>query len=487
MDKQLKILTNVFLNTSDNYVVPINIYFDDRIHEIERISSKEFNWNEIKTLERRNEIENHFVQKSLPSNTKIIDGKFNLVIPGAIDPHVHFDTPGFEFRDTFEHGSTAAAHGGVTTIIDMPCTSLPPVTSKENFNTKLDSVKNRSLVDFAFWGGVCRNDFEGFKDIDKQIYELNELGVAGYKTYLISGMETFKDLNLEQIKQTANYIKKTGKPQSVHAEDKFLVESRRIEFKSNTRNEWRHYCLSRDSLAEEKAINDIIEIARISQHRVHIVHLSSELGLIAINKAQNEGVKITSETCPHYLHFTQEDFNNEKIRNYLKTAPPVKMKNDQEALWEGLADGSLQFVTTDHAGCDPEKEKSSDNFWDVYGGIPGVEHRVPYLFSEGFKKRKLTLEKTINLLSTNVAKYFNLPNKGKIKLGYDADFAIINLWENEIVKSGNMHSKGKYTPFEGTEFNCKIDKTILRGKLVMDKEGSAEEIIGYGKFLTIKS
>ena len=487
MDKQLNILTNVFLSTSDNNVVPVNIYFDKSIKKIEKLFSQELKWEEIDSIEKKEKLAEKNLSKKFPSGSKIIDGKYNLVIPGAIDPHVHFNTPGFEFRDTFENGSTAAAHGGVTTIIDMPCTSLPPVTSKKNFNTKLDSVKNRSLIDYAFWGGVCRNDFEEFKDIEKQICELNELGVAGYKTYLISGMDTFKDLNLEQMKQAANYIEKTGKPQSVHAEDKFLVESRRLDFQSNNRNEWRHYCLSRDSLAEEKAINNVIEIARISKHRVHIVHLSSELGLNAIKKAQNDGVHITSETCPHYLHFTQDDFSNEEIRNYLKTAPPVKMQNDQDALWEGLADGSLKFVTTDHAGCDPVKEKSSDNYWKVYGGIPGVEHRVPHLFSEGFKRKKLTLEKTINLLSTNIAEYFNLPQKGKIKKGYDADFALINLWGSEIVKSVNMHSKGKYTPFEGMKFNSVVEKTILRGKVIMDKDGSAEEIIGYGKFLKIKS
>jgi dihydroorotase-like cyclic amidohydrolase len=198
-------------------------------------------------------------------------------------------------------------------------------------------------------------------------------------------------------------------------------------------------------------------------------------------------VKITSETCPHYLHFTQEDFNNEDISNFLKTAPPVKMKNDQDALWKGLEDGSLSFLTTDHAGCNPAEEKTSDNFWEVYGGIPGVEHRVSYFISEGFLKRKFALDKTIDLLSTNVAEYFNLSRKGKIEEGYDADFALINLWEGVRINSENMHSKGKYTPFESLQVQCKVEKTILRGRVIMDKEGRAEEKIGYGKFLTIKS
>ncbi len=486
MKNDINILTNVFINTLDNSFTPVNIYYSNLIEKVERRTSKEYSWKELNKLENKKKNVEKLPSNNLTDSGDIIDGNFNIIIPGTIDPHVHFNTPGFEFRDTFEEASTAAAFGGVTTIIDMPCTSLPPVTSKENFITKLESVKNRSLIDFAFWGGVCRNDFDEFKDVEKQINELNDLGVAGYKTYLISGMETFKDLNLEQMRVAAKLIKSTNKPHAVHAEDKFLIESRRLEFQSNNRYEWHHYCLSRDPVAEEKAISDMINVAREVGQKVHIVHLSSELGLNAIREAQKEGVNITSETCPHYLQFTHNDFENENIRNYLKTAPPVKMKKDQNALWQGLEDGTLSFVTTDHAGCNPIEGKLDENFWKVYGGIPGVEHRVPFLFSEGFLKEKLSFEQTVNLLSKNVAEYFNINRKGKIEEGFDADFAIINLWDSEIVKSENMHSKGKYTPFEGTEFNCIVEKTVLRGKVVMDRNGKVDEGIGYGKFLEIK-
>ncbi|MCB0743601.1 MAG: amidohydrolase family protein [Ignavibacteriae bacterium] len=485
MTKELKILTNVFLNTTDNNVVPVNIYFDDAIIKIERISSKEFNWDDIKTFESKLKLTSQFTANPIPGKSKIIDGKFNLVIPGAMDPHVHFDTPGFEFRDTFEHGSTAAAFGGVTTIIDMPCTSLPPVTTLTNFEEKLSIVKDRSLIDFAFWGGVRGNDFDQKINVEKNINELNEAGVASFKAYLISGMDTFKDLSFDQMKRVAEIISKIGKPLGVHAEDKNLIEARREEYKRNNQNSWEHYCNAQDSLAEEAAVKDMIKIGELTGAKVHIVHLSSELGLTSIQNAQQKGINITAETCSHYLHFTQNDFKNDSIRNYLKTAPPVKFENDKQALWQGLKEGSLKFVTTDHAGCNPNEEKINEDFWKVYGGIPGVEHRVPHLISEGFIKQKLNLNQTINLLSTNVAEYFNLNKKGKIVEGYDADFALINLWEKEIVKSQNMHSIGKYTPFEGTEFSCKIEKTILRGKVIMDKEGKADEQIGYGKFIEV--
>lgn len=485
MNNQTKILTNVFLNTSENDVALVNIFFDDKIRKIERISNREYSWSEIDSLEKRNRVLGTIEKITPPSNVKIIDGEFNLVIPGAIDPHVHYNTPGFEFRDTFEHGTNAAAYGGVTSIIDMPCTSLPPVTSLKNFNEKLNVVKDRALVDFAFWGGVCGNNFDNNEDLEKNINELNEAGVASYKAYLISGMDTFKDLSIDHMRIAADLIAKTRKPLGVHAEDKNLIETRREEFKSNNLNTWEYYCSARDDLAEEAAVKDMIQISKKTGAKIHIVHLSSELGLNAIKLAKQKGINISAETCSHYLHFTLEDFNNSEIRNYLKTAPPIKKTNDQKAMWDGIIDGVLSFVTTDHAGCDPTKEKFSDNFWKVYGGIPGVEHRVQHLISEGFKKNKLTLKKTIDLLSTNAAEYFNLANKGKIKEGFDADFALLNLWESEIIDSKNMHSKGKYTPFDGEQFDCKIEKTILRGSIVMDREIDAEEKIGFGKFIEV--
>ncbi len=480
-----KILKNVFLSTNKNKLILANIIFDNKIQKIEIQVPSEFTWKEVNTTEKKFEFIKKVKLKPLPKGVEIIDGEYNLAIPGAIDPHVHFDTPGFEFRDTFEHGTKAAAFGGVTTIIDMPCTSLPPVTSLENFNTKLNAVKNRSLIDFTFWGGVCGNDFENGCDIEKNINDLNASGVAAYKGYFISGMNSFKDLTMNQFHVVAKIIEKTEKPFGVHAEDKYLVETRQKEFILSNKNSWMDYCKSRDSEAETKSIKNIIEISKVTGVKVHVVHLSSNLGLNEIKEAQGNGIRITSETCPHYLYFTQNDFENRAIKNFLKTAPPVKMQEDQDSLWDGLKDGTLSFVTTDHAGCNPMTEKISENFWEVYGGIPGVEHRVPFLFSEGFLNNKLSLEQTINLLSTNVSDYFKLSNKGKIEKNYDADFALINLWDSEIVKSENMHSKGKYTPFEGIKFNCKVEKTILRGKVIMDLKSKQEDDFTYGRYIEV--
>ena len=149
-DKQVKILKNVFLSIDENRLKLVDIHFSDRIEKIIERTSKEINWQEINTLEKRNNVIQQLEDIEYPSNIKIYDGEYLVAIPGGIDSHVHFDTPGFEDRDDFEHGSTAAAFGGVTTVIDMPCTSLPPVTNKNNFEVKLNAIKNRSLVDYCF-------------------------------------------------------------------------------------------------------------------------------------------------------------------------------------------------------------------------------------------------------------------------------------------------------------------------------------------------
>ena len=473
---------NVFICEKENSLHLININFDKTILKIIPLLNRSLNWVDINTISKRKRFINN-LQLSPKKNSDELNTDFQLLIPGGIDPHVHFDTPGFEFRDDFEHASAAAAWGGTTSIIDMPDTSLPTVTSVKNLRTKLSAVRNRSVIDFCFWGGVRGNDFAYQNETKKQITQLTKEGVAGFKTYLISGMDTFTELSLAQMVEAARIIKDHNMILAVHAEDKNRISDLMNKFKSINQNDWKAYCIARDETAEERAIESLIEIASITNCRIHIVHLSSAKGLEQIRKAKALGLSITAETCPHYLYFTQQDFKNKRISAFLKTSPPVKKRIDRTALWNGLRYGLLSFVTTDHAGCNPKKEKSPNNFWDVYGGIPGVEHRVPFLFSEGFLTGKLSLQKTTELLSTNAAEFFSLKQKGKIEVGKDADFALINLWTSEIINSRNMHSKGKYTPFEDIQFNAKVEKTFLRGQIIMDRSEKFIAKPGIGKFI----
>ncbi len=471
----MKILINILLNVGGNKLKAADIYFSSTIKEV-RFRSDFIDWEDVRDKKSKNKLLSRLPKIIYPKNVEIIDGKWLLAMPGAIDAHVHFNTPGFEFREDFEHASFAAAVGGVTTVVDMPCTSVPPVTNVKNLKVKLKALKNRSYVDFAFWGGVRSEDIRSGVDMPKQIEALADAGVVGFKVYVISGMKEFGDLTYSEILETAKIIRTTEKPMAVHAEDKTLVENTGNRLKSAGDNSWEAYCKARSVRAESKAIAEMVKIAEKSGAKIHIVHLSSKTGLEKIKVARRNGLKVTTETCPHYLYFTQSDFNNPEIRNYLKTAPPVKFAKDKTALWKGLADGSISFVTTDHAGCNPRRDKASDNFWEVYGGIPGVEHRVSFLFSEGFLTGKLNLEETINLLSFKAAEFYELKSKGKIAPKYDADIALVNLWKSQKVKARNMHSKGKYTPFENTLFYAVVDSTFLRGKKIVPELKSGKFI-----------
>ncbi len=483
MSVRSKVLKNALLNTGGNRLKIADIFYDRTIKEIRsRPGTKEFDWQTIDSKEKKETFIAALPEADLPSGVEICDAHYLLVMPGAIDPHVHFNTPGYEFRDDFEHGSTAAAYGGVTTVIDMPCTSIPEVTSLAGLLQKVEALQKRSLIDFALWGGISANHFD---KLSSNVKELSAAGVAGFKAYVLSGMKSFGDLSYKQIRLAAQKIRLTGKPLALHAEDKTLVLNEKNRLQAQNANSWQDYCTARSSQAEALAVEKLMYIARDTGCRIHIVHLSSAAGLQPVIAAQKEGLPFTAETCPHYLYFTQEDFKNPKIRNFLKTAPPVKHSADRQALWRALARGEIRFVTTDHAGCDPQKEKISDNFWQVYGGIPGVEHRVPFLFSEGFKKGRLTLQQTIDLLSTHAADFFRLKHKGKLSPGMDADMALIDLWSRETVQSTRMHSKGQYTPFEGVTFSASVARTILHGKVIMGENNEAEVSIGYGKFLTV--
>ncbi len=461
-----------------------DIYFDEKVDKIKLRSERPVEWEKIDSRQKwesyKSSIDNH----QNPEAAEIVNGDGMLVIPGAVDGHVHFNTPGYETREDFEHGSGAAIAGGVTTVIDMPCTSIPPVTCAENFDTKIVALKNRSLTDYALWGGVSGNDFNTSSDLHNRIPKLAGKGIVGFKTYLLSGMSSFTDLSTEQLEQVAVWVKETGLVLAIHAEDKKLVTTRENELRKLGRNNWRAYCTARDSNAELIAVKNAYHIAKKTGCRIHIVHLISKEGLNTIRKAKAEGINMSAETCPHYLYFTQQDFDKPEISAFLKTAPPVKHEEDKAALWQGLNDGTLDFVTTDHAGCIPEVEKSSDNFWDIYGGIPGVEHRVPFMLSEGFKKGRLTLQQTLELLCENPAKFYKLDHcKGKLEPGMDADMVLVDLWQDQTIDARDMHSKGKYTPFEAETFSVCLRQTWLRGRKMCDNGGNLTNDFNYGQFI----
>jgi allantoinase len=414
---------------------------------------------------------------SLPAEAgeETLDAEGLRVFPGAIDPHVHFDEPGFTEREDFAHGTAAAAKGGVTTVIDMPCTSLPPVTDLSALERKLEAIAPKAVVDYALFGGVSGHLVE--EALARDMAELAPR-VVGFKCYFVSGMATFTAVTHDDFARIASLAAALGRPLLLHAEDASYVEGATRRLKAAApKGTWREYRDSRPEAAEILAVAAAAELSGIHSRWVHIVHVgSSEAAWIARESG------MSAETCPHYLAFSSDDFEAKGAA--LKTAPVVKRKGEADALWAMLAGGDLSFVASDHAPARPE-EKRVEDFWQAYGGIPGTGTMVPYLLSEGLMRGRLPLPRFLEATSSAAAARYGLDRaKGAIAVGRDADFYLFDPDAETVVDGKKLKSKGSDTPFDGMRLSGAIVATYVRGELVHD--GASDETKaepGFGKNL----
>ncbi len=395
------------------------------------------------------------------------------VLPGAIDGHVHFDTPGFTHRETFAHGTRAAAAGGVTCVVDMPCTSLPPVTTVAALRSKLEVIEAQAVVDFALWGGVSGADVRPDHEWRHDLAALVEHGIAAVKVYTLSGMETFTDLSAGQLYEVFQASAELGIPVGVHAEDRELVRAHTARLQAAGADGPEAYAASRPSSAEVAAVAMIREMCRATGARTHIVHVASGDALELVVTARRHGLPMSAETCPHFLACTVDDLI--RLGSVLKTAPVVKTADDRERLWTGLANGDIAFVATDHAAGQWPEEKSTGSFWTDYGGVPGVELLLPYLYSEGVCLGRLTLEQVVGLTSREPALLFGLRRKGRLQPGYDADLVVLDERESWVVEPDQLHSLNRYTPLAGHTMTGRVRATYVRGQCVYRRELDGSE------------
>ncbi len=433
----------------------------------------------------------------------VVEADGLLILPGGIDPHVHFDTPGFMEREDFLHGSAEAARGGITTVIDMPCTSLPPVVSAAALENKLRAVSPMALVDYGFYGGV-HGDIPGAANppdrIERGMAELAPR-VLAFKAYLLSGMDTFPQVNHQELGRAIAQAARLGRPLCLHAEDagyvaaaRKRVEAARAASGPGAAATWDDYVDSRSETAERVAVAAAVALARGVERTLHVVHVGTSDSAAALAAAG-----ATCETCSHYLAFSREDFADKK--SFLKTAPPVKAKGEADRLWALLADGRIAFVTSDHAPARPE-EKRTGSVWTDYGGIPGVGTTLPYLLSEGYLAGRLTLGRFLDAISFGAARRYGLAaRKGSLEVGKDADFVLADPRAQTRFSGAALYSKGKDTPFDGMILRGSIVSTWVRGKPVYEAGSEKKESprsagvvhsefpgivadAGYGKFLT---
>jgi len=383
-----------------------------------------------------------------------IDLKNLLVFPGGIDAHTHFNEPGFEEREEFLTGSMGGISSGITMVIDMPCTSIPPVTNIQNLLTKLKKIEGKSYVDYGLFGGVSGNSFDEFEENMRGLKDY----VSGFKTYFLSGMETFNELDHFQFENVLRIAKEIKKPVLLHAEDPLYVRSATEKFKK-LGDKPLYYYFSRPEIAEIISVQNACRINEKIGAELHFVHISSSESVDIISKYDN----VTCETGPHYLEFSSEEL--ERFGPILKTAPVVKSSENRERLMEKFIKGEIFYIASDHAPA-PSSEKIGKNIWEAYSGIPGIETLYIYTLSEFLFKKKIGLKDFLKLTSENPAKRFNIfKRKGSIEIGKDCDLVVVNPDGETVVKGERFFSKGKLTPFEGMRFKGVIEMTILRGNI----------------------
>lgn len=418
---------------------------------------------------------------------KEINAEGHLTIPGCFDSHTHFMDPGFTHRENFLTGTSSAAAGGLTTIMDMPCCSKPSVRGVEELESKLNAIKDKAIIDYAMWGGVTGEDIRaGKKEIIK---EQADYGVCAYKVYMTPSVPTYERVTDPEMLEAFRWVAETGLPVGIHAENYAMCDYYVNKFQKEGRLDGPAWAEARLELAEKAAIQLGISFAEETGARLHIVHMSTGIGAKLVGEAKKKGLDVTSETCPHYLTLNYQDAMTEH-RQYAKIAPPLRTKRDNEELWEGLQNGSVDFMGTDHAPYEiaTEKEAEGVNIWTAFPGIPGVETLVPIIVSEGYNKGRLTLSKMVEVLSTNAAKQYGLyPKKGAIHIGSDADFTIIDLEKEWTIDQKKTHSMAKYNPLHGIKLKGKPVKTVVRGTLVYDDEIGIVGKEGFGQFVRRQS
>jgi len=390
------------------------------------------------------------------TDEEVLDAEGLMLFPGAIDPHVHFDEPGFTHREDFLHGTSEAARGGVTTVIDMPCTSLPPITNLAALENKLSIVSLKAVTDFAFFGGVS-----GLLDeasTQKAIAELSP-NVVGFKCYFVSGMDTFTAVTPAQFSRAVERCAAAGRPLLLHAEDPGVIAAAQATLaaaRGGAAPSWKDYYASRPMEAEREACVAAVALAGTNSPWLHVVHVGTAqaAGIVAASGA-------SCETCAHYLAFDEEDF--ETLGAALKTAPPVKEVSQKALLWKMLSEGMVSFVTSDHAGA-PDYEKFTGDPLTAYGGIPGTGTLFPYLLSEGLFAKRLSLPRFLDSTSgAAAARYGISEGKGSLSVGKDADFALVDPEASTLIAPSAMLSKSTITPFAGMRLAGRIAGTFVRG------------------------
>lgn len=395
------------------------------------------------------------------------------VFPGFIDTHVHcYSNPDEGVTAT----SMAAAFGGVTTFFDMPYDRPDPINNADIFRKKAAHLQGNTYVDVCLWGTIAK---ENGTD---QIQPMAEEGAIAFK---MSTFETdpyrFPRIPDPEILKAMQLLKKFNLRASFHSENGEIIYRLIDEFKAAKKVYPRAHMETRPPVTETSAVLKLLEFAYWTGAKLHIVHVSHPRSVELIQYFREQGVDVTCETCYHYLLLNVHDLENMGPR--AKMNPPLREPEDVSHLWEKVCAGQINMITSDHAPWSLEqKMKGKDNIFESPSGLPGIELLVPLMFDGGVMSGKLSVLQFADLLATRPAEIYQVPNKGKIEAGYDADLTIIDPDQNTYIDETRLHSQAKFTPFDQKVCRGKIIETIVRGTTVYDGEKVTVEK-GFGQFV----
>ncbi|CAR25659.1 ZYRO0A05104p [Zygosaccharomyces rouxii] len=395
-----------------------------------------------------------------------------VILPGLVDSHVHLNEPGRTDWEGFATGTRAASSGGVTTVVDMPLNAIPPTINVANFNTKLKAAEGQLWCDVGFWGGLVPGNL-------KDLIPLVKAGVRGFKGFLMdSGVPEFPPIDKCYIENAMSELSNSKAMVMFHAElDTGSQETSHDNHHQETDScQYDSFLASRPDRFEFDAISLIIDCLKKSMAAnsgkgpsVHIVHLASMEAIPLMRQAHKDGLPITAETCFHYLSLAAEKIG--KGATFCKCCPPIRNEKNRLALWEGLRDGSITSVVSDHSPCTPElKQLEKGDFMSAWGGISSVGLGLPLLHTVGSTLNpSVSLMEIVKWCCENTAEQVGLQHrKGHLRIGYDADFVIFDPNAKQRVTNPTVYFKNKLTAYNGQELIGIVQRTILRGLTIFD-------------------
>ena len=403
-----------------------------------------------------------------PGDFPVINAGNKVLMAGIIDPHVHINEPGRTGWEGFDTATKAAIAGGITTLVDMPLNSSPVTTTAEAFAEKINATKGQLHTNCGFWAGLVPGN-------EREIEPLIGKGVLGFKAFLThSGIDEFPNVTEDDLRKAMPVIAKYDLPLLVHCELSSPLLWSGVGGKG-----YQNYLGSRPKKWEDDAIALMIKLCKEFNCRVHIVHLSSADSIEQVTKAKQKGLPLTVETGQHYLYFNAEEIKDGQTQ--FKCAPPIREQANNEKLWQGLKDGIIDFVATDHSPAPPDmKELASGDFMKAWGGISSIQFALPALWTAA-KKHDCHLNDIGKWLCEKPAISTGKQNsKGKIAKGYDADLVVWDPDQQFTVTESMIHHKHKITPYINEDLYGVVEQTWLKGQKVFDR---GEFILNKGSIL----